>query len=60
MSNFCSNDDMCLRKLLLRSLDSEQTVLVKPLHLCCGICKEQCKCSKCLQFQLSKVIIDAV
>ena len=52
MRNFCSSDDICLRKLLLKSMDSELTVLVKPLHLCCSVCKEQCKCPKCLQLQL--------
>ena len=46
MRNFCSSDDICLRKLLLTSMDSEQTVPVKLLHLCCSVCKEQCKCVK--------------
>ena len=59
MRYFCSSNDICLRKLLLESMDSEQTVLVKPMHLCCNVCKEQCKCSQCYkQHQLSEVIGD--
>ena len=60
MRNFCSSDDICLRKLLLKSMDSEQTVPVKPLHLCCSVCKKQCKCSKCLKFQLSQIKVSDV
>ena len=60
MRNFCSSDDICLRKLLLKLMDLEQTVPVKPIHLCCSVCKEQCKCSKCLKFQLSQTKISDV
>ena len=61
MRYFCSSNDICLRKLLLESMDSEQTVLVKPMHLCCSVCKEQCKCSQCYnKHQLSEVLIEDV
>ena len=57
----CSSNDICLRKLLLESMDSEQTVLVKPMHLCCNVCKEQCKYSQCYkQHQMSEVLIDDI
>ena len=32
MREFCLNKDTCLRKLLLKSHDYEQTVLVKPIY----------------------------
>jgi ATP-dependent DNA helicase RecQ len=55
MRQFCSNKDMCLRKLLLKSLDYEQTDLVRPLHHCCSVCQEQCSCSVCLDDLLRKL-----
>ena len=55
MRAFCLNKDMCLRKLLLKSLDYEQTVLVKPLHHCCSVCQRQCGCSMCLDDLLKKL-----
>ena len=48
MCEYCKSNDMCLRKLLLKSLDFEQAIIVKPLHNCCSICKVQCKCLECL------------
>ncbi|XP_028410621.1 putative ATP-dependent DNA helicase Q1 [Dendronephthya gigantea] len=49
MREFCASSDVCLRKLMLMSLDYEQDFYIKPLHLCCGSCKKHCKCSSCLQ-----------
>ena len=60
MRFFCSSNDICLRKLLLKSMDSEQSAPVKPMHLCCSVCKEQCKCSQCLMLQLGEILIDDV
>ena len=40
MRNFCLNKDVCLRTLMLRALDFEKNVNVKPLHLCCSVCEE--------------------
>lgn len=39
MRNFCLNNDTCLRKLLLQSLDHEQDIIVEPLltQLCLHI-----------------------
>ena len=55
MCNFCSSDEKCLRKLLLKSLDYEQDVVMKPLHLCCSVCERQCKCFSCLHVQIKKL-----
>ena len=55
MREFCSSKDTCLRKLLLKSLDYEHTVLVKPLHLCCSVCQRQCGCYLCLDELLEKL-----
>ena len=52
---FCLNKDTCLRKLLLKSLDYEITVLVKPLHHCYSVCQRQCGCSMCLDELLKKL-----
>lgn len=50
MREFCSSENLCLRRLLLKSLDFELDVnnSVKQLHLCCNVCEEHCKCSVCL------------
>ena len=53
MRHFCSSSDMCLRNLLLNALDPEQTSLVKPLHVCCSVCKLNCKCSNSVQVDLN-------
>ncbi len=45
---FCSSDNFCLRSLLLKALDYEQNVPIKPPHLCCSVCKQKCNCSECL------------
>lgn len=42
--NFCLSNNICLRKLLLKSLDYEQDTVHKPLHLCCGVCESLCEC----------------
>ena len=55
MRNFCSSDEKCLRKLMLKSLDYEQDVVTKPLHLCCDVCERQCKCFTCLYIQMKKL-----
>ena len=48
MRIFCRSTDTCLRGLLLKSLDYNQTTPVEPLHLCCNICAKQCQCQQCL------------
>ena len=55
MRNFCLSNDMCLRKLLLKSLDYEQNTVHKPLHLCCGVCENLCECSRCLNLLMEKL-----
>ena len=47
MRKFCASEDVCLRKLLLDSLDFDYSFCKKTLHLCCSICKKQCKCPEC-------------
>jgi ATP-dependent DNA helicase RecQ len=50
MREFCSSENLCLRRLLLKSLDFELDIhhSVKHLHLCCNVCEKQCKCPTCL------------
>ena len=55
MRAFCMNNEACLRKLLLKSLDYQQETLVKPLHVCCSVCEKQCKCPSCLQLLMEKL-----
>jgi ATP-dependent DNA helicase RecQ len=47
MRDFCLNDSICIRLLLLKALDYEQENPIQPKHLCCSICKQTCECSKC-------------
>ena len=51
MREFCLSENICLRRLLLKSLDVDLDGhnSVKQLHLCCNVCEEQCKCSMCNQ-----------
>jgi superfamily II DNA helicase RecQ len=39
MRNFCTSEHICLRKLLLDLLDSNDPICIKPLHVCCSVCK---------------------
>ena len=55
MRQFCSSKDVCLRNLLLKSLDYEQDIIMKPLHICCGVCEKQCKCSTCSNLGIRKL-----
>ena len=55
MRNFCLNNEMCLRKLLLKSLDHEQDTVFEPLHDCCSVCQAQCECSLCLHLLMEKL-----
>ena len=55
MRNYCSNDNECLRKLLLKSLDYRQDTIIKPLNICCGISEKKCQCSTCLQDLMEKL-----
>ena len=55
MRDYCSSDKICLRKLLLKSLDYEQDEFVEPLHLCCGVCEKECNCSMCLQLLMENL-----
>ena len=52
MRKFCASGHVCLRKLLLESLDLDYSICKKPLHLCCSVCKKQCKFPKCLDHAL--------
>ncbi|XP_028418840.1 mediator of RNA polymerase II transcription subunit 34-like [Dendronephthya gigantea] len=56
MRNYCSNASICLGKLLLNSLDAEQIVCMKPLHICCSVCKLRCDCFNCAQVDLGEMI----
>ena len=48
MWKFCASENVCLRKLLLNSLDFDDSFCKKKtLHLCCSICKKQCKHPEC-------------
>ena len=47
MRTFCKSIDTCLRLLLLKSLDHEETMVDLP-HLCCNICAKKCECPQCL------------
>ena len=47
MRQFCLSVDVCLRSLLLKSLDCHETSLVKPKYLCCNTCAEKCQCPVC-------------
>ena len=49
MRHFCRTDNECLRRLLLKSLDYKQDILVEPSHLCCSVCENECECSLCLE-----------
>jgi superfamily II DNA helicase RecQ len=55
MRAFCTSNNICLRKLLLESLDYKQNIFVKPLQLCCGVCEGKCKCHRCLRLQMEKL-----
>ena len=55
MRNFCLNNDTCLRKLLLQSLDHKLYNIVEPPHSCCSFCEAQCKCSMCLHTFFEKL-----
>ena len=55
MRSYCSNKDLCLRSLLLKALDFEQDVCLKPLHWCCDICERQCDCADCLNKLMEKL-----
>lgn len=46
---FCQSKGKCLRNILLTSLDTDKQYVqsVSPKHLCCGVCKIECKCSDC-------------
>ena len=55
MRQFCSSVDVCLRKLLLKSLDYQQELHIKPLHLCCGFCKEHCEFSTACNLLIEKL-----
>ena len=47
MQEYCSSENLCLRRLLLKSLDFKLDAnnSVKHLHLGCNVCEEKCKCS---------------
>lgn len=47
MRSFCSSENVCLRYLLLRSLDYHHSRPINPLHLCCSVCVKQCHCLHC-------------
>ena len=47
MRVFCMSKDMCLRKLLLQSVDYEKEFAIKPLHNCCDVCQKDCDCPIC-------------
>ena len=51
MREFCLSDNVCLRSLLLKSLDFELDFAssVEQLHLCCNVCEKKCKCTTCLR-----------
>jgi superfamily II DNA helicase RecQ len=55
MRNFCASDNICLRKLMLDSLDSKYAICMKPLHLCCSVCETKCKCKTCLDTCLEDI-----
>ena len=55
MRDFCASNEKCLRKLMLKSLDYEQDVVMNPLHLCCSVCERQCECFSCLHIQMKKL-----
>ena len=55
MRNFCSSDNICLRYLLLKALDYVQEMPIRPQHLCCSVCKQQCDCLECLHIQLENM-----
>lgn len=49
MRAYCMSKDICLRKLLLQSLDYEQDTASKPQHNCCDVCEKVCDCFTCLE-----------
>ena len=55
MRDFCASNEKCLRKLMLKSLDYEQDVVMNPPHLCCSVCERQCECFSCLHIQMKKL-----
>jgi ATP-dependent DNA helicase RecQ len=57
MREYCLSENVCLRRLLLKSLDFELDINnpVKQLHLCCDVCEKQCKCPTCLHILLQKL-----
>ena len=55
MRNFCSSDNICLRYLLLKALDYVQEMPMRPPHVCCSVCKQQCDCLECLHIQLENM-----
>ena len=56
MCEYCISNDMCLRKLLLKSLNFKQDIIITPLHNCCSVCKVQCECLECL----TNILMDKV
>ena len=55
MRHFCSSNNQCLRKLMLKSMDYEQDILIKPLHVCCNVCKNDCTCFECLSLDMENL-----
>jgi hypothetical protein len=55
MCDFCSSSNTCLRKLMLKSLDYEQHILIKPLHLCCNVYEKDCTCFKCSSLDMENL-----
>ena len=49
MRDFCRNEDVCLRHLLLNSLDYYVSTPRNPFHLCCSVCAKHCSCQHCLK-----------
>ena len=49
VQNFCQSEGQCLRKYLLAQLDTDKKILnhFSPKHICCSVCKSECKCSSC-------------
>lgn len=47
---FCQSQFVCLRSILLTSLDTDQkrSKVVNPKHLCCDVCQQKCDCPSCI------------
>ncbi len=52
LRNYCRSEGECLRNILLTALDTDKKYLkpVLPKHLCCGVCKQECACSRCSEY----------